>query len=75
MNGEILLKSNRIYEGMCEPFEFEPTRDKFDVISTDGKGEGVVSRANFKSGEIVFKFHGKIMDQQTLMTLQIEPGV
>lgn len=66
--------SNRFYEGLCEPYPQEPTRDKFLVVDTDDKGQGVLSLTSFKPGDLVFKFHGNIVDKQTLMTLQIEKG-
>lgn len=66
--------SNRIYEGLCEPYLDEPTRDKFNVVETPDKGEGVICLTHFNVGELIFKFHGRILKEQSLMTLQIEKG-
>ena len=64
----------RFYKGLCEPFQHEPTRDKIQVVQTQGQGEGLISLAAFEPGDIVFIFHGDIINQQLLSTLQIEPG-
>jgi hypothetical protein len=65
---------NRIYEGVCEPYGNEPTRDRFLIVDTNDKGEGVMALVGFKPGDVVFKFHGQIVKTQSLMTLQIEKG-
>lgn len=65
----------RYYAQLCPPFANEPTRDRVKVISTDdGKGEGLQAVAGFRAGEIVFTFTGTVVSEQTLYTLQIEPG-
>ena len=59
----------------CPAFAYEPTRDRVRVISThDGKGEGLQAVTGFHQGDIVFTFHGPVVNEQTLYTLQIEPG-
>ncbi len=65
----------RYYAEISPPFAYEPTRDRVSVISTgDGKGEGLQAVSGFHQGEIVFTFTGPIVSEQTLYTLQIEPG-
>ena len=67
------LNEKRFYKNVCDPFENEPTRDKFEIIETDDKGRGVISLIEFKPGDIVFAFAGQEVDKQSLMTLQIQP--
>jgi len=51
------------------------TTERGLLISTDdGKGEGLQAVAGFRAGEIVFTFTGSVVNEQTLYTLQIEPG-
>ena len=65
----------RYYSQVSPPFAYEPTRDRVKVITThDGKGEGLQAVAGFRRGEIVFTFTGSVVSEQTLYTLQIEPG-
>jgi len=65
----------RYYAEICSPFAYEPTRDRVKVISThDGKGEGLQAVTGFYQNEIVFTFTGSVVTEQTLYTLQIEPG-
>ena len=65
----------RYYSHICPPFAHEPTRDRVKVITTeDGKGEGLQALRSFHAGEIVFTFTGTVVSEQTLYTLQIEPG-
>lgn len=66
---------NRYYASISQPFANEPTRDRVRVISTaDGKGEGLQAMTDFRAGEVVFVFTGSVTNEQTLYTLQIEPG-
>lgn len=66
----------RYYAHLCPPFKNEPTRDRVRVISTDdGKGEGLIALVEFKKGEVVFVFYGPQVKEQSLYTLQVEPGV
>lgn len=65
----------RFYQHLCPPFPNEPRRDRLSVVETaDGKGEGVQALVAFAPGEIVFTFTGTVLGEQTLFTLQIEPG-
>ncbi|MCB1049279.1 MAG: SET domain-containing protein-lysine N-methyltransferase [Acidobacteria bacterium] len=64
----------RFYAGLCEAYPYEPTRDRFQVVQTQGQGEGLISLVPFQPGEIVFVFHGEILPYQLLSTLQVQPG-
>lgn len=68
-------ESSRFYEGLTASFPHEPTRDKVAVIQSADKGEGVVALQPFKKGDIVFKFWGPALGEQTLFTLQKAPGL
>ncbi|NQD36976.1 SET domain-containing protein-lysine N-methyltransferase [Permianibacter sp. IMCC34836] len=83
MNRDVMLHNaasaaasgNRYYASISPPFAHEPTRDRVRVISTaDGKGEGLQAMVDFSAGEVVFTFTGSVVTEQTLYTLQIEPG-
>jgi len=67
--------SKRLYPDFIPPFNNEPTSDKFRVITTAEKGEGVIALVPFKTGELVFAFTGALMTEQTLYTLQYRPGL
>ncbi|OHD56607.1 MAG: hypothetical protein A2Y33_03615 [Spirochaetes bacterium GWF1_51_8] len=58
-----------------DPFPNEPTREKFRIVKTDDKGEGIVALVSFHPGEIAFRFQGEVRTEMTLFTLQIEPGL
>ena len=64
----------RYYLPLCPPFAHEPTRDRVEVVGSDGKGEGLRSLVAIKQGEIVFRFYGQPVHEQTLYTLQRSPG-
>lgn len=66
--------STRLYPDFIPPFVNEPTSDKFKIISTPEKGEGVIALVPFKKGECVFTFTGVLLSEQTLYTLQFRPG-
>jgi tyrocidine synthetase-3 len=68
------LTALRFYEGLCEPFAHEPTRDRFEVVQTEGQGEGLIALVPFFPGETVFVFRGPVLTYQRLSTLQLEPG-
>ena len=68
------MSSKRIYEGLYEPFPNEPTSDRFQLVETDTKGQGVMSLAHFNKGDVVFAFRGRIQDHQSLMTLDLQNG-
>jgi len=59
---------------LCSSFPNEPTKDKFRIVEIREKGEGLIALKPFARGEIVFSFNGKIVEEQTLMTLQVGPG-
>lgn len=69
------ISSNRFYEGLCPPFVHEPRRDCFAVVKNGAKGEGLTALKPFRAGEIVFRFFGPVLREQTLFTLQKAPGV
>lgn len=64
----------RYYSPLSPPFAYEPTRDRVEVVGADGKGEGLRAVIPFQQGEIVFRFHGPLVHEQTLYTLQLSPG-
>lgn len=65
----------RFYPDSVQPYLYEPTRDRFDILSTaDGRGEAVVSLAHFKPGDTVFVFSGIVVPEITLFTLQLAEG-
>ncbi len=68
------LASRRFYHALCPPFPFEPTRDRVEVVGTNGKGEGLRAVIAFAGGAIVFRFYGATVVEQTLYTLQRAPG-
>lgn len=68
-------KSNRFYSGLCEPFLGEPTKNQLMILSDKKTGEGLAARKNFSKGDLVFKFYGQTLSEQTLYTLQKSPGV
>lgn len=68
------MASKRIYEGEFDPFPLEPTTDKFRIVETDSKGQGVLSLAHFNEGDVVFAFRGRVQDHQSLMTLDLQNG-
>lgn len=65
---------NRFYDGLCPPFLHEPTKDRFALVHSDTMGIGLTSLNVIAKGEIVFRFYGPILQEQTLFTLQIAPG-
>ena len=69
------MQSNRFYPEAVEPFPQEPTRDKFRIVKTDDKGEGIIALTDLHPGEIAFRFQGEVRTEMTLFTLQIEPGL
>ena len=66
----------RFYPEFVPPFPHEPNPDNFAVRPIgDNIGEGVVALKAFEKGQIVFRFTGFYMSEQTLFTLQVEPGL
>jgi hypothetical protein len=67
---------NRFYPEFVPPFPHEPTADRFAIRSIgDDVGQGVVALQPIAAGQIVFRFTGFYMSEQTLFTLQVEPGL
>ena len=66
--------NNRFYQGYCEPFAHEPTRDKFKIVETGEQDEGVVSLSRFEPGDVVFAFCGDIVDTPSMHTMQVGTG-
>lgn len=67
--------SNRFYEGRCAPFAHEPTRDNLAIIESDSKGEGLTTLKAIQQGDVVFRFWGPTVSEQSLFTLQQAPGI
>ncbi|MEQ8734237.1 MAG: SET domain-containing methyltransferase [Rhodospirillaceae bacterium] len=62
----------RFYPDSVAPYLYEPTREKFDILTMgDGRGEAVVALAHFKPGDTVFVFAGVAVPDITLFTLQL----
>lgn len=70
-----MKKGFRYYAGICAPYLFEPTSDRVMVVSTVDKGEGLIALKQYAQGEVVFRFYGNVRHEQTLYTLQRQPGV
>lgn len=64
----------RYYADLCAPFANEPTRDRVEVVGTEGKCEGLRAAIPFQQDEVVFRFYGPSVQEQTLYTLQSSPG-
>jgi hypothetical protein len=67
-------EAERFYQGLCAPYDHEPTRDRIAVITAGEKGEGLITLKPVQAGEVVFRFHGTATESQTLFTLQQAPG-
>lgn len=66
----------RFYPDFIPEFAGEPTKDKFKVCTINKVvNQGVVSKASFKEGDVVFRFTGIILNEITQYTLQYEKGV
>jgi uncharacterized protein len=67
---------SRFYPEFVPPFPHEPNPSNFAIRPIGkGVGEGVVALKAFEQGQIVFRFTGFYMSEQTLFTLQVEPGL
>jgi tyrocidine synthetase-3 len=64
----------RYYRGLCPPYRHEPTRDRIAVVATDDCGEGLISLVCVPQHAVVFSFFGAERSDQTLYTLQQQPG-
>jgi tyrocidine synthetase-3 len=65
---------NRFYPDFYPRYSYEPTRDRFSIIPSGEKGEGMISLVDFEPGDIVFRFMGLLSEEITLFTLQMGPG-
>ncbi len=66
---------SRFYPELVPPFPHEPSPASFAIRPiANTVGEGVVALKAFEAGQIVFRFTGFYMSEQTLFTLQVEPG-
>jgi hypothetical protein len=72
---QLLENDLRFYPDYIIAHEYEPTRDKFDIIYHPVCGEGVVSKTFFNAGDILFRFDGNLLNEQTLFTLQKNIGL
>lgn len=67
---------NRFYPESVPPFPHEPSPSHFEIRAIGNEvGEGIVALKAFEAGQIVFGFTGFYLSQQTLFTLQVEPGL
>lgn len=66
--------SPRLYPEYIPPFDNEPVSERVAIIQTEDCGEGVISLVEVAAGEIVFKFSGLLLHEQTLFTLQYRSG-
>lgn len=66
--------SNRFYPEQLPSFQYEPTRDRFSIVSLgENVGEAVVCLTDFAAGDVVFACTGFFSDSVTLFSLQITP--
>ncbi len=66
--------SDRFYPEQLPAFEFEPTRDRFNIVALgENVGEAVVCLREFAAGEVVFACTGFFSSSVTLFSLQITP--
>lgn len=65
----------RFYDGLCEPYPYEPTTDRFAVIHSEDVGLGLIALQRLAKGDTLFKFYGPTLNHQTLFTLQKAPGI
>lgn len=68
------IVSGRFYPDFYPSFPDEPLRDRFQIVTTDNEGEGIISLASFRKDETVFRFAGIMLDDITLYTLQLRTG-
>ena len=68
------VKKRRFYPDSFPEFDFEPTRDRFDIVRTSDFADGLVARVDIGSGEVVFRFTGVMINKLTLYTLQYTEG-
>ncbi len=62
----------RFYPDFIPPFEYEPTRDRFEIrYIGDSVGQGVVALTDFNVGDIVFAFTGIFSSKITQFTLRV----
>lgn len=68
-----MLKKNalkRFYPDSVLYNPYEPSVEKFEILTNNTFGKGVVSKSYYEPGDLLFRFEGEIMDYQTLYTLQ-----
>lgn len=66
---------NNIYRNKAESVKGMEFYESFLIIETEEYGKAVVSKKNFKKGQVVFDFSdGEILNYQTQHTLQIVEG-
>jgi hypothetical protein len=65
----------RFYPDNIPRHENEPTREKFEICADTDYGEGVIAKVAFRPGEILFHFQGRLLNYQSLFTLQKRPGL
>lgn len=70
-----LLENIRFYPETFPRFINEPTKDKFNLITSNEFGDGIVCKVPFRKGDIVFQFDGNLRNDQTLYTLQKSPNI
>lgn len=66
---------NRFYPFQVAKFENEPITEDFEMVENELYGKGIISKRNFKKGDLLFRFSGEILSHQTLFTLQINEGI
>lgn len=65
----------RFYPNNIAWHQAEPTKAKFAIISDPAYGEGVITKVPFQTGELLFHFQGRLLNYQSLFTLQKRPGL
>ena len=66
--------NKRLYPEFVPPFQNEPNKERFKIITNPDKGEGIIALVPFSAGNVVFAFAGVLLTEQTLHTLQYRPG-
>ena len=67
--------SDRFYPDNFPEFINEPRRSAFSIIHTSEKGEGIIAKRVFNTGDIVFTFTGVVIPFRELFTLEISPDL
>lgn len=68
-------QEERFYPEELPRFLYEPLRKYFQIVHSSDYGDGIISLTAFQPGDIVFKFVGWFLNEQTLFSLQYVSGM